>query len=618
MLINIYKKFALLAVLLGVAYSGQAFSAPDAPTLIPPAAGTEATDEEADDAAVAEAGKADKAEEEGKGRLGSFLMGKFAETQGDTQNGVRFVEEALKNDPNNKKTMASLYRMYVLSGRLEEALPLAEKLQGSKVVEEGREYLPEMLLVLGAVKKGDYTQAQRYLGSIPKTGLNSILVPLLDVWVKQAKGDIHNPVQVKDVITDERLVLPQVYLNLAFLNDAAGQIPQALSYYEQATKADGGQPFRAVEALANLYARTGEEEKRNLLVQGYLQNHGDSALVHDVLTATALAKPQPLVKDAREGMAEAFYTLANMFHGVRATSDEIAILHFALFLRPDYPAAQFLLANAQELAEDYQAAIDVYAKIDPASVYFARGKIRSLYDKSEMGPEQVEAALAGLTTLANEHPEDEDALMAKGDILRTHARYHDALAVYTAATARVAHPGQQHWILYFSRGACYERLGHWKEAEADMKKALALSPNEPDVLNYLGYSWLSKKIHVAEAKKMVEAAYEARPEDPHIMDSMGYALYVTGDFTSAQEYFQQALERTPNDATVNEHLGDTYWQLGHKTEARFQWNQALVNQSDAEEKRAIARKIEKGIALRSSAHAAADDKKDGIELPADE
>lgn len=525
--------------------------------------------------------------------FGRYLSGRFAEEQGDTGKGIPFLRESLKHDPNNKEILASLYRMLVLAGNVDEAMPLASKLETTKVVEEGSEFSPAMLLAVEDVKHERYAQASKRLDAIHKAGFNSLLVPLLQAWLKYGQQQIAAPLEAKDIMPDAHIILPHVYLNTALINDLSGYDAQAQKQYESAVKDVRIEPFRAVEALANYYTRKDMKQKREQVVNDYLSAHGDSFLADELLNDTGQSKK--LVTNATEGVAEVFYTMANIFHGVRAPADEIATLHLALYLRPDFPSAQFLLANTYELAQDFHSAAETYKSINTKSPYFERGRIRSVYDESELG--NKEEALAKLDTIAREKPHDVDALLAKGDILRASNRFKEAEAVYSEASDRVGSaPSKRHWIIFFSRGTCYERLGQWDKAEADMKKALALNPGEPDVLNYLGYSWLTLHVHLAEAKKMIEEAYDARPEDAHIIDSMGYSFYVSGDFSSAQEYFEQALERTPNDPTVNDHLGDTYWQQGRKTEARFQWERALGDDPDADTEKSLKTKLAKGLA----------------------
>ncbi len=137
------------------------------------------------------------------------------------------------------------------------------------------------------------------------------------------------------------------------------------------------------------------------------------------------------------------------------------------------------------------------------------------------------------------------------------------------------------WPVLFARGACLERLGKWALAEKDLRRALELKPDQPDVLNYLGYGWMERRLNLADARAMIEKAVKARPDDAEIVDSMGWALYLQGDFQHATEYLEKAVELLPGDATVNDHLGDVYWRLGHKTEARYQWERSLSFSPDS-------------------------------------
>jgi tetratricopeptide (TPR) repeat protein len=172
----------------------------------------------------------------GDASFGSYLSGRFAESQGDTENGIRFLRESLKHDPGNKETLASLYRMLILSGKVEDAISLARDLAGTKVVEEGNEFTPEMLLALEDGRKGQYAAAIKRLQSINKVGFNTLLVPLLEAWCRLGAGEVTAAVDVKDMVSDARIVLPHIHLNAAFINDIAGFDAQALRQYEAAIK----------------------------------------------------------------------------------------------------------------------------------------------------------------------------------------------------------------------------------------------------------------------------------------------------------------------------------------------------------------------------------------------
>ncbi len=522
--------------------------------------------------------------------FGEYLAGKFAETNGDSNNSVKFLRESLARDPNNRQVMENLYNAIIASGSIEEAIPVAMKLGDQKLSDDSTEFPPQFILAIEAAKHHHYDEAEKHLQNIPRAGFKSVLLPLLQAWLKLGNGEIKALIEPKDILPNGKMLLSYLNLNTAFINEIAGFEPEAMRQYEAAADETRLESPRAAEAIANYYYRKGMQDKYKKFVEHYAQVHGESVIGNE---SGNPAKIKPLVNNVDEGLAESLYTLASIFHGVRTPADEITTLRLALYLRPDFPAAEFLLAGAYELNHAPQEAIKSYKKIPPESSYYIQGRIMMAYDVSETG--KKDDALADLDKIAGENPKTISALLAKGDILRTGDDFQHAIEAYDAAIARIKTERKPHWVIYFSRGICYDRLNNFEKTEADMRKALALSPGEPDVLNYLGYSWLVKHRNLAEAKKMVEAAYDARPEDAQIIDSMGYALYIDGDYNSAREYFEQALERIPNDPTINEHLGDTYWQLGRKTEAGYQWQRALDNKPDEVNKKALLKKLENGI-----------------------
>jgi Flp pilus assembly protein TadD len=121
-----------------------------------------------------------------------------------------------------------------------------------------------------------------------------------------------------------------------------------------------------------------------------------------------------------------------------------------------------------------------------------------------------------------------------------------------------------------------ERAHLWPKADADFHRALELSPDQPFVLNYLGYSYADMGHHLTEAREMIERASERRPNDGAIIDSLGWVMYRQGDSKSAVKTLERAVELEPEDSTINGHLGDAYWAAGRKVEAQYQWRRALT------------------------------------------
>ncbi len=193
-----------------------------------------------------------------------------------------------------------------------------------------------------------------------------------------------------------------------------------------------------------------------------------------------------------------------------------------------------------------------------------------------------------------------EILDALGNILRAHKLYADAIPYYDKALALVPKPERRHWVYYYARGTSYERVKNWPAAEADLQKALALYPDQPLILNYLGYSWIDQGRNLKEGMALIEKAVALKPEDGYIVDSLGWAHYMQGNFEDAVRYLERAVELEPNDPVLNDHLGDALWRVGREREARFQWDQALTLKPTPEDEAKIKKKLETGLAAFQS------------------
>ena len=206
-----------------------------------------------------------------------------------------------------------------------------------------------------------------------------------------------------------------------------------------------------------------------------------------------------------------------------------------------------------------------------------------------------EEAASLLDAMAAERPDRSDALVELGDVHRGAERYEQAIAAYGDALTRIGTPQARHWVILYARAMTYDKLKRWEEAERDLLRANELSPDQPLLLNYLGYSWIDRGVNLERGKAMIQRAVELKPTDGYIIDSLGWALYRMGDFPGAVTNLERAVELKPLDPTINDHLGDAYWQVGREAEARFQWRRALLHAEDGELAAAVNGKLENGL-----------------------
>jgi Flp pilus assembly protein TadD len=235
----------------------------------------------------------------------------------------------------------------------------------------------------------------------------------------------------------------------------------------------------------------------------------------------------------------------------------------------------------------------VYESIAPGSWFHWSARLRIAANLEAM--EKFDEAEAILRAMAKERADRVDALNQLGGMLRTKERFAEAVAVYDDAMKRIGKVEQRHWTLFYARGIALERSKQWPRAEGDFLKALELQPEQPYVLNYLGYSWIDQGVNLDRGMEMIRKAVEQRPNDGYIVDSLGWAHYRLGNYDKATEHLERAVELRPHDPTINDHLGDAYWKVGRVNEARFQWKRAQGLKPDAELAAQIEKKLKEGL-----------------------
>jgi Flp pilus assembly protein TadD len=303
--------------------------------------------------------------------------------------------------------------------------------------------------------------------------------------------------------------------------------------------------------------------------------------------------PEPPFTDAAGGMADALLGIAEALNQERGAARAIVYARLALFLRTDLAEASLLIADILAEQDNLEGAIAVYQSVEDGSPLAYTAKLRMASAQHTL--ERREEAYQLLEELADAEPQRIEALVQLADLARRDEEYARAEEAYSRAIARIGAPAREHWTLYYARGIAYERLKRWPEAEADFLQALELEPEQPFVLNYLGYSWVDMGMNLDQAKGMLNRAVELRPNDGFVVDSLGWVYFRLGEFQNAVEQLERAVELEPGDPVINEHLGDAYWRVGREREARFQWRRALSLEPEDDAVAAIEEKLRSGL-----------------------
>jgi tetratricopeptide (TPR) repeat protein len=525
--------------------------------------------------------------------LGSYLAARHAQQQRDYARAADYMGRALADDPENNDLVRRTFVLRVSEGRVDEAVPLARRI----VALDRHAGLPQIVLLLQDVKAGDFAAAQQRAQSLPSDGAQRLSAPLLIAWCEVGLQHHAQALNALGALNDVRGVQTLHDLHAAMIADYADRIGDADEGYKKLLAGQAQPTWRTVEVAGNFYERHQRSAEARRLYDGLAASDQGMAVVAPALQRIARGEVPPrLIKSPQDGMAEALFDLASILDQRETLDASLIYARLALDLRPDFPLAQMLVAEIDEDQKHTAAALAVYRSIDAKSTLAWTARLRAAQALDAL--DRTDEAADELKRMAAERPQDPEPLVELGDILRGRSRFGDAVGAYDQAIARVDHAEPRHWRLYYSRAVALERSGQWPRAEADLRHALKLQPEQPLVLNYLGYSWIDKGQNLEAALKMIQRAVELRPNDGYIVDSLGWAYYRLGDFGNATQILEHAIELLPEDPTVNDHLGDAYWQSGRVAEARFQWRRALQFKPEADEIKTIETKLDRGPAAK--------------------
>jgi tetratricopeptide (TPR) repeat protein len=529
--------------------------------------------------------------------LGSYLAGRVARGQNDTDVAAVYYRQALSRDPGNEVLVEQSFLMELTEGNWPRAEALARELAQS----QPNNRTARSFMGLVEFKAQRYAAADEHFKAAAANPIGELTSTLARAWLYLADGKVQEAMATLEAPRQPEWAQYYLRYHKGLLADVAERHAEARAAYDRIPKNDQ-KTLRIALAYARHAANSGDAK----LALSVLKGHFDRTKSEGHPTALALqeeieagARPELLISTPTEGMAEAFYGLGEALAGEGGVSVGAVYLQFALYLTPDFPFALASLANAYETTKRYEAAISVYDRMPKGTPLQLSIDIRKALNLNQL--ERVDEAQKLLDEVASNNPQDVRPLDALGNIMRAHKRFDEAADYYTRAIALIGKPEAKHWSYFYSRGTCYERLKKWPLAETDLQQALKLSPDQALVLNYLGYSWIDQNRNLKQGLALIEKAVRQKPDDGYIVDSLGWAFYRMANFKEAAKHLERAVELRPEDPVLNDHLGDAYWRVGREREARFQWDQALTLKPEPEDAEKIKRKLQKGLPTAAQA-----------------
>lgn len=527
---------------------------------------------------------------------GAYLAARVAESDNDLVAAIAYYRRALDFDPDNRTVQQSLLLGLIAQGRFDEALPFAESLKETPEVER----FSRLALGVDAIRDGRYQDAEYLFKLSLESDLDRLITGLMTAWAKLGQGNEKDALDFLDNLSGPEWYDIFVGYHRALIAEQAGDVDVARAAYVAATQdlsAAGAAPetfLRALEAQAGFLARIGDKEaalgildKAEEFATGRLTIGAMRSRIESGKAVT------PMVPDIRSGAAEALLNLATALNRSGGEAFVRLYLNYAAALLPQSDSVLIQLAGIAEQQGDAEGAISYYEQIPSASPLKRIAELQLGLNLADL--KRHDEAIAHLKEALARDENDMRAYLSLGGVYASQENFRAAADLYERAVKHIPEPNRSDWTIFYQRGIAYERLKEWDKAEPNFQEALKLYPDQPQVLNYLGYSWVDMNINLDEGLGLIQRAVDLRPSDGYIVDSLGWAFYRLGRYEDAVRELERAVGLMPADPVLNDHLGDAYWRVGRKLEAGFQWNRALVLEPEEGLKAEIDKKIADGM-----------------------
>ncbi|WP_126465016.1 tetratricopeptide repeat protein [Candidatus Terasakiella magnetica] len=528
----------------------------------------------------------------GASSFSDYLVGQYAVRHRQMRDAADFLS-SVKSSEDLPTTLDNnldrqLFTILAGEGRISEAAQIAKRLKQDNL-------MSHVLLIVDHVAQGQMKSAYELAETLSSKGLGAYVKPLVHAWLIAGEKGVDAALKSMDGFKEQKGLEALYHLHSGLLNQYGERFEEAEKHYKLASVGPNGMSLRLAELYGTLLVKQNRLAEAEKVYQDYSLAHPDSLYIQamrDELESGVLATRTEL--SIKDGIAETLFGLSSSLRSHSTRQAGLIMGRLALHIKADFPIAQILVAEILETDGRFLDANAVYNTIPKTNPFSWSARLRMALNLDDIS--RSDEAIDVLEEMVAQHPERLEGLMTLGDVLRHRDHFDKAQAVYAQAIDLIGQGiGRHHWNLFYSRAITLERLKRWDEAEPLFLKALELEPNQPFVLNYLGYSWIEIGRNMDKAQKMIEEAVAQRPRDGYIVDSLGWVLYRIGEYEKAVVHLERAVELQASDPVINDHLGDAYWKVGRNREARFQWYRArsLNPEKDVLEK--IEEKIKNGL-----------------------
>ncbi len=509
---------------------------------------------------------------------GLYLAGQAALDSGDSHAAADLFGKAADKQPDALYLKDRVLTASLMAGDIQRAASLASATSDAN---PGDKILGVLAQTVEALADGRGEEAYQSVVKAGDTGHGGAALALLKPWAAAAAGRTEASLTMPNL--DDRLTRMVASIDQGLLMERAHRYAEAETTFKALLPDRAAMPL-VVAAYGPYLERRGRRQEAIAVYDQLLSvSPEEQDIVADRARAAAKA-PAPPAPTVREGAAQALMVPAAVVLANKEQEVGLIYLRLALRLDPNQSEAWLLVGDALNALNDIDGARNAFAQVGPKSGHYVDARTRLAWSY-QTGDKDRALKIAEETV--QQKPDSQDAKLTLADLMRADDRFAESAKLLDDV---ISHAGSRaEWRLYYMRGVALERSGQWPGAEADLQKALQMQPDSPEVLNYLGYSWVNRGTHIQEGLKLIEKALTLQPDEGAYVDSLGWAYYRLGDYKKAVGLLERAATLDAGDAEINDHLGDAYWRAGRHDEARFQWR-AVLTMKPPEEIRARAEK----------------------------
>lgn len=526
---------------------------------------------------------------------GNYLAGRVAHIRQDYENAAHYYTKSINRGFSNSDIIGKTYIILASQGKIKEASKYANMARQNG---DANSFI-DVINAVYEFKQGNYKLSRSLLNKITEKTYENLITPMFNAWSYVGELDYKKAMDSLAPLSKEEEMLTVYNLHAGMIAEYFKDNASAQKYYDIIINNRSEDiSFRALQIITNYMVRNNRKKEALSLISKY---YGASNIKEMLASLNKKIKESDsnaelIIKNANIGAGEVFLEIALLFKAI-PVGYEYAQMYMAIseYFNPNNDVVKIAMADIFEERFLIKTANKYYDSIKKDSEMYYPAQIKK--SNNLIAEENYDEAAKVLRHLLKDNPSNFQILFNLGDVLRISNRLEDAIKYYNKAIEVIFYENEKYWPVYYALAVSYDKNNEWNKAEESLNKALTLSNRNPQVLNYLGYSWLKNGNDIDKAVSYILEAYEKEPNDSVIMDSLGWVYFKTGDYENAILYLEKASELNPRNAIISDHLGDAYWLGGRKNEAIFLWKQALLQKEEQEElnHKKIRSKIKNGI-----------------------